>query len=69
MPVLQAHGEEDQIVPVRQSAAYATALKRAGKSHEHVVYPGEGHGLADAYNLLDWLRRLEALLARNNLAD
>jgi dipeptidyl aminopeptidase/acylaminoacyl peptidase len=48
---------------------YASALKKAGKAHEHVVYPGEGHGLADADHLADWLRRLEAFLARHNPAD
>lgn len=69
MPVLLAHGEQDQIVPVRQSEIYATALKKADKAHEYVVYPGEGHGLSDADNLPDWLRKLEAFLARHNPAD
>jgi dipeptidyl aminopeptidase/acylaminoacyl peptidase len=69
VPVLLAHGEQDQIVPVRQSEMYASALKKAGKAHEHVVYPGEGHGLSDADNLADWLRRLEVFLARHNPAD
>jgi len=69
VPVLLAHGEQDQIVPVRQSEMYATVLKKTGKVHEYVVYPGEGHGLSDADNLADWLRRLEAFLARHNPAD
>lgn len=69
VPVLLAHGDEDQVVPIRQSAQYATALRKAGKAHEYHVYEGEGHGLADPANFADWLRRLEAFLRRHNPAD
>jgi dipeptidyl aminopeptidase/acylaminoacyl peptidase len=67
--VLLAHGDEDQVVPIRQSAEYAAALRKSGKLHEYHVYEGEGHGLANPENFADWLRRLEAFLDRHNPAE
>lgn len=69
VPVLIAHGDEDPIVPVEQSRLYAKALKKAGKPHEFHVYEGAGHGFEDPADHADWLRRLEAFLARHNPAD
>jgi dipeptidyl aminopeptidase/acylaminoacyl peptidase len=69
VPVLIAHGDEDPIVPVEQSRLYANALAEAGKPHEFHVYEGVGHGFEDPADHADWLRRLEAFLARHNPAD
>jgi dienelactone hydrolase len=68
VPVLIGHGDDDQVVPIKQSALYASALKRAGKPHEFHIYEGEGHGLFDAADEQDWLERLDAFLARYNPA-
>ncbi|WP_152414721.1 S9 family peptidase [Blastomonas sp. AAP53] len=67
-PVLIAQGEEDTIVPPKQAKIYVEALKAAGKPHEYVSYETEGHGFDDPNNLADWLKRLEAFLARHNPA-
>jgi dipeptidyl aminopeptidase/acylaminoacyl peptidase len=64
-PVLVAHGEADQRVPFKQSALYRAALSKAGKPHEFVAYPAEGHGLDNPANLRDWFERLDAFLTKN----
>jgi dipeptidyl aminopeptidase/acylaminoacyl peptidase len=69
VPLLIAHGAEDQRVPLRQSSHYAAALARAGKPHDYYVYAGEGHGFADPANVKDYLDRLEAFLKRYNPPD
>jgi len=69
VPILLTHGDEDQRVPLKQSALYAAALAKAGKPHEYKVYPGEGHGLTDPVNNKDYYDRLEAFLQKYNPAD
>jgi len=66
VPVLLAHGKDDQRVPIKQSALYARALAAAGKPHDYVAYEGEGHGLEDPAHLQDFLDRLEAFLGKYN---
>jgi dipeptidyl aminopeptidase/acylaminoacyl peptidase len=66
VPVLLAHGKDDQRVPLKQSALYAKALAAAGKPYEYVVYEGEGHGLEDPAHLQDFFDRLEAFLKKYN---
>jgi dipeptidyl aminopeptidase/acylaminoacyl peptidase len=66
IPVLLAHGDDDQTVPFKQSKLYVDALHRAGKQVEFAVYPGEGHGFSSTANLKDWLDRLEAFLNKYN---
>lgn len=44
VPVLLIHGLDDGVVPPRQSAYMAAALKAAGKRHEHIEVTGAGHG-------------------------
>jgi len=68
VPVLLAHGRDDQTVPVKQSELFAKALQAAGKPVEFVAYEKEGHGLSDPANLEDYLDRLEAFLAKYNPA-
>lgn len=66
VPLLIAHGDEDHVVPFAQSRNMHEALRRAKIDHEFVVYPGEGHGFGKAENSIDFLRRVEAFLARHN---
>ena len=59
MPTLVLHGEDDQIVPVRDSASKSAKLIKGAKE---IYYPGAPHGLtathADQVNaeLLTFLR-------------
>jgi hypothetical protein len=48
---------------------YADALLKAGKPHEFVGYPDEGHGFENQDNFADWLTRLDAFLQANNPAQ
>lgn len=66
VPLLIAHGDDDQTVPYKQSSIYVAALERAGKPHEFHRYEGEGHGFESEANFRDWLDRLEAFLVRYN---
>jgi dipeptidyl aminopeptidase/acylaminoacyl peptidase len=43
-PLLILHGEEDPQVPPQESAEFAEALKKAGKTYLYFTYPNEGHG-------------------------
>jgi dipeptidyl aminopeptidase/acylaminoacyl peptidase len=43
-PFLIVHGDQDQLVPVRQSERLHTALQAAGVPSELVILPGAGHG-------------------------
>jgi dipeptidyl aminopeptidase/acylaminoacyl peptidase len=69
VPVLLAHGRDDQRVPVKQSELYAKALQAAGKPVEYVAYEKEGHGFNDPANMKDYLDRLETFLRKNNPPD
>ncbi|HEX8307665.1 MAG TPA: S9 family peptidase [Allosphingosinicella sp.] len=69
IPLLLAHGKDDKRVPPSQSAKLHEALQRAGRAHEYVLYPEEGHGFAKAENAVDFLNRVERFLARHNPSD
>ena len=43
-PVMLIHGLDDDVVPFRQSAYMAAALKAAGKPHQYIEVTGAGHG-------------------------
>lgn len=68
-PILIAHGDADDNVPVIQSVQLHNALDRLGRPHEFVVYPGEGHGLEDPKNETDFLNRVGAFLSKHNPAN
>jgi dipeptidyl aminopeptidase/acylaminoacyl peptidase len=68
-PVLLAHGDADTQVLYKQSTLYRDALVKAGKPHEFVAYPGEGHGFENQGNFTDWLTRLETFMQANNPAQ
>ncbi|MBW8843682.1 MAG: S9 family peptidase [Burkholderiales bacterium] len=64
LPMLIAHGGDDQRVPVQ----HATELKGAMRSDqvlEWVVYPDEGHGWRELKTSEDFWGRVERFLARN----
>lgn len=63
-PVLIVHGEDDTNVPLGQATYFHRALCRFGAEHEFVVYPREGHGVAERNHLLDLLDRTREWFAR-----
>jgi dipeptidyl aminopeptidase/acylaminoacyl peptidase len=68
VPVLLAHGKDDQRVPIKQSDLYARAAAAAGKPYEYYSYENEGHGLSDPAHIKDYMDRLEAFLNKYNPA-
>jgi dipeptidyl aminopeptidase/acylaminoacyl peptidase len=68
VPLLIAHGELDDTVPVSQSHDLVRALTRPGAAVESVFYPQESHGFVRPADSIDFLRRVEAFLARYNPA-
>jgi len=70
VPLLIAHGERDVVVPVDQSRRMLRAVERARLLNvESVFYPKSGHGFTDVTESADYMRRVEAFLARHNPAD
>ena len=68
IPLLIGHGEQDQRVPVKQSRDMVAALTKAQADVTSVFYKDSGHGFDSSADLDDWLRRLEAFLAKYNPA-
>jgi dipeptidyl aminopeptidase/acylaminoacyl peptidase len=69
IPILLAHGQKDKRVPVEQTVKLHQALASAGRPHEFVLYPEEGHGFAKVEDSKDFLTRVERFLAENNPAQ
>ncbi len=65
-PLLIAHGERDTNVPPSQSRNLIRALGLRSFAVESVFYPEAGHGFSRPQDSADFLRRLEAFLARHN---
>ena len=61
-PLLILHGEQDPQVPPQESAEFAAALTKAGKTHIYVTYPGEGHGFQRREHRMDAYQRQFAFL-------
>jgi dipeptidyl aminopeptidase/acylaminoacyl peptidase len=68
IPVFIAHGEEDDTVPAKQSHAMVDALTRAHAGVTSVFYKDSSHDFGSSADLEDWLKRLEAFLAKYNPA-
>lgn len=68
VPVLIAHGERDTNVPPSQSRQLVAALAKRGKPVESVFYPKSGHGFDTVADSVDFMKRVEAFLARHNPA-
>jgi dipeptidyl aminopeptidase/acylaminoacyl peptidase len=69
VPLLIAHGERDRNVPVSQSRSLVRAMTRSGATMESVFYPQAVHGFNRPEDSADFLRRVEAFLARHNPAE
>ena len=63
-PVLMLHGQDDTNVPVGQATYFHRALSHYGVEHELVVYPREGHLIAERDHQIDALRRTRAWFDR-----
>ena len=68
VPVLIAHGEEDETVSVKQGKQMVAALQKNGADVKFVFYKDGGHDFSSSEDMADFLRRLEAFLAKNNPA-
>jgi len=64
-PVLLLHGNDDTIVPIRQSTKMRSALKRAKKDVELVVLKGEDHWLSGEETRLQTLKEMDRFLAEH----
>lgn len=49
--VLLFHGTDDEVVPINQSDAIVSVLRRKGVPHEYHIYEGEGHGFRKPANI------------------
>lgn len=68
-PVLLIHGKDDTVVPYRQSAVMADALKDAGKPHELVTLNGEDHWLSKSDTRLKMLQATVDFVKKHNPAN
>ncbi|MDQ7086938.1 MAG: prolyl oligopeptidase family serine peptidase [Acidobacteriota bacterium] len=66
-PILILHGWEDDNTYFTNAKALHRALVALGRTTELVLYPREGHGLAEPRHRLDALLRIEEWLARHVL--
>lgn len=67
-PVLLVHGKKDMRVPYAQSREMAEKLRKAGKTVEYVELPEADHHLSREADRFEFLKRLEAFLAKHNPA-
>lgn len=65
VPVLLVQGSLDQRVPQEQADLFTKAARAAGVALERVDIAEAGHGFAEPQDHADFLRRLEAFLARS----
>lgn len=65
IPVLLAHGEDDERAPLAHAKAMRAALIAAGNAPEWHTYAKEGHGFYNEDNSIAFYSALEAFLARN----
>ncbi|MCW3847018.1 S9 family peptidase [Sphingomonas sp. LB-2] len=66
VPILIAHGTEDDTVPISQSRRLHGALTQLGRPHDYVEYKGEGHGFDNPANATDFYTRIGAFLDKHN---
>ncbi len=64
-PILIIHGNDDTVVPLRQSTMMVDALKAAGKPVEFVGIEGDDHWLSKSSTSKRVMRELEAFLAKH----
>ncbi|WP_294121400.1 alpha/beta fold hydrolase [Sphingomonas sp.] len=66
VPVLIVHGEDDETVPVRQGKQMVAALEANKADVTSKFYKEGGHSFSSSEDLADFLRLLDAFLAKNN---
>jgi dipeptidyl aminopeptidase/acylaminoacyl peptidase len=64
-PVLLAMGADDDRVPQVHGDSFSSALSKAGKKYDYVIYKSEGHGFNKEENVIDFYKRLEKFFAEN----
>jgi dipeptidyl aminopeptidase/acylaminoacyl peptidase len=65
VPVLIAHGVDDERVHVRQSEKMAKALQKAGREVEVLIFPDEIHGFKEERNRIEFYTKLSAFFEKN----
>lgn len=68
IPLLLIHGKKDRVVPHVHSRALAQKLKAAGKDVLYIEQPEADHHFSRSEDRLEFLKALEAFLARHNPA-
>lgn len=68
IPVFIVHGEADETVSVKQGKQMVAALQKNGANVTSVFYKDGGHDFSSSEDLADFMRRLEAFLAKHNPA-
>lgn len=68
-PILLIHGKDDTVVPFKQSAIMADALKDADKPYEFVVLDGEDHWLSRPETRLKMLESAVAFVEKYDPPD
>lgn len=68
IPIFIAHGEQDDNVLAKQGHAMVNALTKSGANVTSMFYKDSGHDFSSSGDMEDWLKRLEAFLARYNPA-
>ena len=66
VPVLIAHGEKDTNVPPSQSQNLVKVLEARKAPVESVFYKEAGHNFRKVEDSVDFLKRVEAFLAKHN---
>lgn len=66
VPLLLGHGERDARVPVAQAREMIAALTRRRYPVEAAIYAGAGHDFTKPVDAADFMRRVDAFLARHN---
>jgi dipeptidyl aminopeptidase/acylaminoacyl peptidase len=68
VPILLMHGKKDLRVQVRQSREMAEKLKKAGKDYIYIEQPEGDHHFSRQEDRLQFLKEMEAFLAKHNPA-
>lgn len=68
IPLLLVHGKKDRVVPIVHSRAMASKLKGVGKDVVYIEQPEADHHFSRSEDRLEFLKALEAFLAKHNPA-
>lgn len=68
VPLLIGHGEDDKVVPPKQSHKMVDALQKVGGNVTSAFYKDSEHNFTSSKDLEDWLTHVEAFLDKYNPA-